>query len=273
MTKSTPIKIARPGYSPNLCLIIQRPVQRQKWLGLVLDTQSGARLSGVYQSQLLHGPSIDQQSFVSFHQLLQNPLGSNGRPWGIRERHRRLLSTRVPIHALVLVNTAWQSELWRGSDIEFLKNTVDDSTRSVDLERPFVTYRPATPSVSRVQPRVSAVAAGSTTGADVTRLFLLRLCLLLMEIGLGETVEMYRPKVSMGVFEKLGEFKLLALLGQWKQERSDDLSPAFHKALEFCLISFMTRDFSLKQNKHLSSAIEKIVLPLTEEYEAFAAIT
>ena len=106
----------------------------------------------------------------------------------------------------------------------------------------------------------------------MTHDFLIRLCLLLIEIGLGETIDIYQPNAYAGKCDELSEAKLLALLVQWKQDRTNDLSHGFHKAIEFCLTSFITKDFLLKEDEHLASAIEKVVLPLTEEYETFAGI-
>ena len=114
--KAMPINGARPGYVHNLCSTISRPMRNTQWLGLALEAESGAKLKGIYQplqstAEFRNLPA-SRQSFVSFHELLQNPPTSNGRACKVPERQRRSLSMRVPLYALILFSTAWCSELW-----------------------------------------------------------------------------------------------------------------------------------------------------------------
>lgn len=258
----------------DLCGLIHTSHPLQPYLELQLAADEGGRgklkrrFSPTSSSDASrHGFLRLPESFMSLDELLESPPQWEGRPLGVSERQRRLLSSRVPLYVFALMSTPWCSERWTLREIEFLKGTGGPNVSPVDLNRPFIR------ATSLPSDRLSGTSNGRGTIAPTlpsSHILLLNLCLLLLAFSGARIADAPDQVFSLAQADDIeGQFKLLAALGIWKRRSKDHISAGFKRSLEFCMSSFLNDDFMLTRDEHLESALEAVVLPLSREYELF----
>ncbi|PLB53782.1 hypothetical protein P170DRAFT_460138 [Aspergillus steynii IBT 23096] len=228
-----------PSLITDICQYIRQPTYPS--FGFCLDGAGGLR---VYPSSSAITQSTDQcQTLESILPRLQ-----------IRLPLEEVYSLAITIVASVfqLSHTPWLRRRWGKKDIAFLKASKKPHL-PVDIQYPYLTRA------------FSIVGDQSDAKIASDRSSLLRLGILLLEIGFGESIEEVRHPDDLGNNSVADDEADRQTADRWFKDKSTCLLPAFRQAILTCLQEYLNPGANLNDPDYSNFIKKKVLLPLEDE--------
>ena len=246
----------------DLCSSLHRSDPSLRFDCYLDDTGRNLRDINLTSQSLEQHDSGGDAQLVNLEELL--PLRSRSVPRGLTTKQRVLLAVILASSLLQLHSTAWLEQGWSKRGVSFLRNLRQPLSQSVDVKRPLLLHRfpKETPGGSRTR-ETNKGAMGES------KIALLSLGVLLLELYLGEALESHFPDEA-SVFTGLdNSWKTLALAKDWLDEETENLSAARQSAISFCLENIVGIKTDLDEPTFRKTVHDELVAPLQEAKDFF----
>lgn len=247
----------------DLCASIQQLHKSSPCIGFSFDTKS--KLRGAYPVDASAEKRAAPSGFVTLEELLNPPLGVNGRPMKLSKKERYSLALTLASTTLQLNATPWFPDQWASKDILFARTQM--GSRLVDIDHPYVAPSQLAKSLCMIN------GGGKPRGFQNKNTILLALAVALLELYFGVSAQKHHEVEAEGGAFSADPWMLCAMVYKWANEEQENLSAAFSAAVNHCLRCFSDPSASLQSADFLQAAVESIVLPLQDELHQFLGIS
>ena len=243
----------------DICSALNKDGHNERF-GFFLDATS-QNLRGSFPGTPGSTPSFngDGELVLLEHLLPLRKTGTGHR--GLTKKQRMVLAVTLASSVLQLHSTCFSHD-WSKRAVSFIRRRPEQPDHAIAVDRPLLVRMFSTP-------ERSSHAAIPTLAAAESKLTLLSLGALFLELHSGETLE---DRTAGDASKFLGiddRTKTLLVCQQWLAEEQEYMSVAWRQAINFALKSYVDLDTDLGEAVFRKAVHDEIVLPLEEDARVF----